>query len=66
MDTYRYLLSDAPELEDKKEEFTTKILVEYLKTRFLGVVCHFEQILTNDHVKNEKSYKRESIKSPHK
>lgn len=60
MKTFRYLLSDAPELENSKPEFSTKILVDYLKTRFLGVICHFEQILINDH---EKSLKREILLS---
>lgn len=60
MSTYRYLLSDAPELENSKPEFSTKIVVDYLKTRFLGVICHFEQILINDH---EKSLKREILLS---
>lgn len=60
MSTFRYLLCDAPELENSKEEFSTKVLVDYLKTRFLGVICHFEQILINDH---EKSLKREILLS---
>lgn len=60
MNTYRYLLSDAPELENTKPEFSTKILVNYLKTRFLGVICDFEQILIKD---NEKSLKREILLS---
>lgn len=60
MDTFRYLLNDAPELESSRTEFSTKKLVDYLKTRFLGVICHFEQILINDH---EKSLKREILLS---
>ncbi|XP_031618116.1 serine/threonine-protein kinase ATR [Contarinia nasturtii] len=60
MRTFRYLLSDAPELENCRPEFSTKILVDYLKERFLGVICHFEQILINDH---EKSLKREILLS---
>lgn len=60
MSTFRYLLSEAPELESSKIEFSTKTLVDYLKTRFLGVICHFEQILINDH---EKSLKREILLS---
>lgn len=59
MNTFRYLLSDAPELENC-EEFSSKKLVDYLKTRFLGVICHFEQILINEH---EKSLKREILLS---
>lgn len=53
MDTFSYLLSDVP-------EFSSKVMVDYLKTRFLGVICHFEQILINDH---EKSLKREILLS---
>lgn len=57
MKTFRYMLCDAPELE-KTDEFSTKILVDYMKSRFLGFVCYFEQILINDH---EKSLKREIL-----
>lgn len=60
MNTFRYLLSEAPELDSSKMEFSSKMLVDYLKTRFLGVICHFEQILINDH---EKTLKREILLS---
>lgn len=60
MSTFRCLLNDAPASDGTEEEFSTKKLVDYLKTRFLGVICHFEQILINDH---EKSLKREILLS---
>lgn len=59
MKTFRSLLLD-PGSGESPAEFSTKKLVEHLKTRFLGVICHFEQILIFD---NEKSLKREILLS---
>lgn len=57
MRTFHILLCDTGNGENT---FSTSKLVEYLKSRFLGVICHFEQILSND---NEKWLKREIVLS---
>lgn len=56
--TFENLLNDAA---GPNSEFTTKKLVENITPRFLGVICHFEQILINDNM--EKCLKRRVLQS---
>lgn len=59
METFRLLLSNNGKISSENN-FSTRKLVDYLTSRFLGVMCYFEQILTNE---NEKWLKREVILS---
>lgn len=59
MSTFRALLCDNRN-EPNGNNFSTRQLVEYLTSRFLGVICYFEQILINE---NEKWLKREILLS---
>lgn len=62
MNTFRNLLADNNNDHNPSthSDFTTKKLAEYITKRFLGVICHFEQILIFD---NEKFLKREVLLS---
>lgn len=60
MDTFRNFLTDNYENGCSQTDSSTKILAEYITTRFLGVMCHFEQILILD---SEKFLKREVLLS---
>lgn len=59
MDTFRLLLCGT-DSASKANNFSTRKLVEYLTSRFLGVICAFEQILINE---SEKWLKREILLS---
>lgn len=58
MKTLGFLLNDSA--SSSQGDLSTRKLAEYLKTRFLGVICNFEQILIND---NEKSLKLQILMS---
>lgn len=60
MSTFRNFLIENYDGGYTQNDLTTKILAEYITTRFLGVMCHFEQILILD---SEKFLKREVLLS---
>lgn len=62
MQTFRTIIgrSSIGGTSSSRSDFSTQTLADYIQSRFLGVICHFEQILISD---NEKALKRNVLLS---